>query len=112
MEQTMKSLMSCEENIGEHIKANIVYQCLKETSLNHTDILSEDTASKLKTLLLILEFDRYKHSFSSLKYTQDEGMLLGINDLQLSDLNSDEKLEVKCCVETILREKLHNMMLR
>lgn len=112
IEKTMKSFSLCERNMNEHRKANIVYQCVKEVSLNHKDVLSKSTASKLRVLLLNHELDKYMHLPSSMKHMQDELMLLGIIDLPPSNLNSDEKLEIKCCVETMLREKMHSMILR
>ncbi|EFN70078.1 hypothetical protein EAG_07473 [Camponotus floridanus] len=108
----MKSFSLCEKNINEHRKANIVYQCVKEASLNHQDVLSKSTANKLRVLLLNHELDKYMHLPSSIKHMQDELMLLGIIDLPSSDLNPDEKLEIKCCIETMLREKIHDMILR
>lgn len=112
IEKAMKSFSLCEKNINEHRKANIAYQCVKEASLNHKDVLSKNTANKLQVLLLNHELDKYMHLPSSMKHMQDELMLLGIIDLPSSDLTPDEKLEIKCCVETMLREKIHNMMLR
>ncbi|XP_050461050.1 uncharacterized protein LOC126856522 [Cataglyphis hispanica] len=112
IEKAMKSFSLCEKNMNEHRKANIVYQCVKEASLNHKDILSKSIASKLRILLLNHELDKYMHFPSSIKHMQDELMLLGIIDLPSSDLNPDEKLEIKCCVETMLREKIHDMILR
>ncbi|CAL1678568.1 unnamed protein product [Lasius platythorax] len=112
IEKTMKSFSLCERNMSEHRKANIVYQCVKEASLNHKDVLSKSTASKLRVLLLNHELDKYMHLPSSMKHMQDELMLLGIIDLPPSTLNPDEKLEIKCCVETMLREKMHSMILR
>ncbi|GAB1864148.1 HAUS augmin-like complex subunit 4 [Camponotus japonicus] len=112
IEKAMKSFSLCEKNINEHRKANIVYHCVKEASLNHKDVLSKSTANKLRVLLLNHELDKYMHLPSSMKHMQDELMLLGIIDLPSSDLHPDEKLEIKCCIETMLREKIHNMMLR
>lgn len=112
IEKTINSLVLCEENISEHIKTNIVYQCLKKASSSNKDVLSKSTASKLQILLLIHELDKYMHLPSTMKHMQDKLMLLGIIDLPPCDLNPDEKLEVKCCVETMLREMIHDMMLR
>ncbi|XP_012541319.1 uncharacterized protein LOC105839509 [Monomorium pharaonis] len=112
IEKTMNSLALCEENISEHIKTNIVYQCMKEVSLNHKDVLSKSTANKLQILLLIYQLDKYMHLPSTTKHMQDKLMLLGIIDLPLCDFNPDERLEVKCCIETMLRERIHHMMLR
>lgn len=112
VEKAMKSFSLCEKNINEHRKANIVYQCVKEASLNHKDILSESTAKKLQVLLLNHELDKYMHLPSSTKHMQEELKLLGIIDLPSADLNPDEKLEIKCCVETMLREKIHDMILK
>lgn len=112
METLMKSLTLCEENICEYIKANVVLQCLKEACLNCKDILSDSIVTKLKALLLTHELDKYMHLPSSSKHMQDNLMLLGIEDLPLSDLSFDEKFEVKCCVEMILREKIHDTILR
>ncbi|XP_012227052.1 uncharacterized protein [Linepithema humile] len=111
-EKVVKSLVLCEESINEHIKANIVYQCVKEASLNHSNILSRSTASKLQALLLIHELDKYMHLPSSTKYVQDDLTLLGITNLPASDLTLDEKSDVRCCIETILRERIHDMLLR
>jgi len=110
IEKAMKSLVLCEENISKHIKTNIIYQCVEEASLNYKDILSDSTAGKLRTLLLIHELDKYMHLPSSTK--QNELTLLGIIDVPPSDLTPNEKLDVKCCIETMLREKIHEMLLR
>lgn len=112
IEKTINYLILCEENINEHIKTNIVYQCLKKASLNHKDVLSRSTASKLRILLLIHELDKYMHLPSTSEHMQDKLMLLGIIDLPPCILNLDEKLEVKCCIETMLREIIHDMILR
>lgn len=112
IEKTINSLVLCEENISEHIKTNIVYQCMKKASLNHKDVLSKSTASKLRILLLIHELNKYMHLPSTSKHMQDKLMLLGIIDLPPCVLNPDEKLEVKCCIETMLREIIHDMILR
>lgn len=112
METLIKSLALCEENMCEYMKVNIVHQCLKEASMNYKNILSDSTAAKLEALLLTHELNKYMHLPSSSKYMQDNLILLGINDLPISDLSFDEKLEIKCCVETMLREKLHDILLR
>lgn len=112
IEKTINSLTLCEENISEHVKINIMYQCMKEASLNHKDILSKNTANKLQLMLSIYQLDKYMHLPSTTKHMQDKLMLLGIIDLPSCDLNLDEKLEVKCCIETMLRETIHHMMLR
>ncbi|XP_011705420.1 PREDICTED: uncharacterized protein LOC105460626 [Wasmannia auropunctata] len=112
IEKTINSLILCEESINEHVKSNIIYQCLKEASLNHKAVLSNSTARKLRILLLIHELDKYMHLPSTMKHMQDKLILLGIIDLPSCDLNSDEKLEVKCCIETMLREVIHDMILR
>lgn len=112
IEETIKSFSVCEKSMNEHRKASIVYQCLKEVSLNHKDVLSKSIVNKLRVLLLNHELDKYIHLPSSMKHMQDQLMLLGIIDLPLSDLNPDEKLEIKCCVETMLREKVHDMILK
>lgn len=112
IEKTINSLVSCEENISEHVKTNIVYQCLKKAASSNKDVLSKSTANKLRILLLIHELDKYMHLPSTMKHMQDKLMLLGIIDLPPCDLNPDEKLEVKCCIETMLREMIHDMMLR
>ncbi|XP_077275732.1 uncharacterized protein LOC143904731 [Temnothorax americanus] len=112
IEKTISSLVLCEENISEHVKTNIVHQCTKKASLSNNDVLSKSTASKLRMLLLIHELDKYMHLPSTTKHMQDKLMLLGIIDLSPCDLNPDEKLEVKCCIETMLREEIHDMMLK
>jgi len=111
-EKTINSLVLCEENINEHIKTNIIYHCIKRACLNHKAVLSESTVSKLQTLILIHELNKYMHLPSTMKHMQDKLILLGIIDLPSYDLNPDEKLEVKCCIETMLREIIHDMMLR
>ncbi|XP_014470823.1 PREDICTED: uncharacterized protein LOC106742419 isoform X2 [Dinoponera quadriceps] len=111
-ETLMKSLTLCEENTCEYMKANIIYQCMKEACLDHKSVLSKNAVTKLKALLLTHELDKYMHLPSSPEHAQDNLTLLGINDLPLSDLSFDEKLEIKCCVETMLREKIHDMILR
>lgn len=111
-EKAGKSLVLCEESITERIKANIIYQSVKEASLNQNNILSKSTASKLQALLLIHELDKYMHLPVSTKCVQDDLLLLGITNLPASDLTLDEKSDVKCCIETILREKIHDMLLR
>lgn len=112
IEKVISSLVLCEENISEHIKTNTVYQCIKKASLSDKDVLSKSTASKLRTLLLIHDLDKYMHLPSTTKHMQDKLMLLGIVDLPQCDLNPDERLEVKCCIETMLREMIHDVMLR
>ncbi|KAL6267302.1 hypothetical protein P5V15_000377 [Pogonomyrmex californicus] len=112
VEKAINSLVLCEENISERIKTNIVYQCIKKASLNHKDVLSKSTANKLQTLLLIYQLDKYMNLPSTMKHIPDELKLLGIIDLPSCDLNSDEKLEVKCCIETMLREIIHDTILR
>ncbi|XP_011867363.1 PREDICTED: uncharacterized protein LOC105561733 [Vollenhovia emeryi] len=112
IEKALNSLVLCEENISEHVKINIVYQCTKKVSLNKGNILSKSTASKLQNLLLIHELDKYMHLSSTTKHMQNKLVLLGIMDLPSADLNPDEKLEVKCCVETMLREMLHDTVLK
>lgn len=111
VEKVMKSLITYKESMGEHIKANIVHQCMREAALNQRGILSKSTASKLKASLLTHELDKYMHLPSSSEHVQDQLILLGINDLPLSDLSPDEKLQVKCCIETMLRERIHAMIL-
>ncbi|KAL0109290.1 hypothetical protein PUN28_014405 [Cardiocondyla obscurior] len=111
IEKTISSLVLCEKNISEHIKANIVYQCIKKASLNDKDILSKSTVSKLQTLLLLHKLDKYMH-LSSSNHMQDKLVLLGIVNLPSCDLNADEKLEIKCCIETILREMIHDMIIK
>lgn len=112
IEKTINSLVLCEANISEHVKTNIVYQCMKRASLGNKDILSKSTANKLRMLLLIHELDKYMHLPSTTKHMQDKLILLGIIDLPSCDLNSNEKVEVKCCVETMLREMIHDTMLK
>ncbi|RLU20483.1 hypothetical protein DMN91_007093 [Ooceraea biroi] len=112
IEKAMKSLVLCEESMSAHAKANIVYQCVKEAPLNHKGVLPDSTVSKLQTLLLIHELDKYMHLPSSTKHMPDELALLGIIDLPPSDLTPGEKLDVKCCVETMLREKIHDIISR
>lgn len=112
IEKTISSLALCETNISEHVKTNIVYQCMKRASLDNKDILSKSTANKLRMLLLIHELDKYMHLPSTTKHIQDKLILLGIIDLPSCDLNSNEKLEVKCCIETMLREIIRDMMLK
>lgn len=112
IEKTINSLVLCKANISEHVKTNIIYQCLKKASLSNKDDLSKSTTNKLRILLLIHELDKYMHLPSSTKHMQEKLILLGIIDLPLCDLNSDEKLEVKCCIETMLREMIHDMMLK
>ncbi|XP_029174664.1 uncharacterized protein LOC114943235 [Nylanderia fulva] len=112
IEKAMKSFTLCEKNVNEHRKVNIVYQCVKEASLNHNNILSENIAKKLQILLTNHELDKYMHLPSSTNHIQDKLKLLGIIDLPSADLNPDEKLEIKCCVETMLREKIHDMILK
>lgn len=111
-DKAVKSLVLCEESIHEHIKANIVYQCVKEASLNQNNILSKSIASKLQALLSIHELDKYMHLPSSTKHVQDDLMLLGIINLPVFDLTLDEKSDVRCCVETMLREKIHDQLSR
>lgn len=112
METMMKSLTLCEENMCEYMKANMVYQCIKEACFNHKNILSKNTVTKLKEFLLTHELDKYIHLPFSPKHMQDNLTLLGIDNLPSSDLTFDEKLEIKCCVEIMLREKIHDMILR
>lgn len=112
IEKAIKSMVLCEENMSERIKANIVYQCVKEVSSNRNGVLSSSTASKLQSLLLNHELEKYMHLPSSTKDVQDNLNLLGIMDLPSSDLTPGEKLDVKCCIETMLREKIHDMILR
>ncbi|KYQ51767.1 hypothetical protein ALC60_09128 [Trachymyrmex zeteki] len=112
IEKTIKLLISCEESISEHVKINIIYQCIKKASLNPKDVLSKSTASKLRMLLSIHELDKCMHLPSTTKYMQDKLILLGICDLPSCHLNYDEKLEVKCCIETMLRETIHDTILR
>ncbi|XP_011068784.1 PREDICTED: uncharacterized protein LOC105154755 isoform X2 [Acromyrmex echinatior] len=112
IEKTIKLLVLCEESISEHVKINIIYQCIKKASLNPKDIFSKSTASKLQMLLSIHELDKYMHLPSTTKYMQDKLILLGICDLPSCHLNSDEKLEVKCCIETMLREIIHDTILK
>ncbi|KYN04743.1 hypothetical protein ALC62_04379 [Cyphomyrmex costatus] len=112
IEKTIKSLALCEKSINERVKINIIYQCIKKASLNLKNVLSKNTASKLQTLLLIHELDKYMYLPSTTKHMQDKLVLLGICDLPSCDLNSDEKLEVKCCIETMLREIIYDMILR
>lgn len=112
-DRVVKSLTTSEENMSRYIKANIVYQCVKEVSLNRENVLSESTANKLRALILIHELDKYMHLPSSRgNSTDDQLTLLGIMDLPSSDLDFSEKLDIKCYVETMLREKIHNMILR
>lgn len=111
-EKLMNSLVLCEKNVSEYIKVNIVYQCVKEASFNHKNILCKSTVDKLANLLLLNKLDKYMHLCLLTKHMQDEMKLLGIIDLPSSDLSSDEKLDVKCCVETLLRERIHNMILK
>ncbi|KAL0109288.1 hypothetical protein PUN28_014405 [Cardiocondyla obscurior] len=49
---------------------------------------------------------------SSSNHMQDKLVLLGIVNLPSCDLNADEKLEIKCCIETILREMIHDMIIK
>ncbi|KOC70648.1 hypothetical protein WH47_03664 [Habropoda laboriosa] len=52
------------------------------------------------------------HLPSTLKNVQEESSILGITDLPKYDLSYEEMLDTKCYVESLLREKIHNFILR
>ncbi|XP_033202392.1 uncharacterized protein LOC117230258 [Bombus vosnesenskii] len=112
LEKTIKCLASCEDSIGEHVKSKVILECIKEASMNVNGILSDDVAFKLKGLLSIHELNKYMHLPSTSKNIQEELCILGITDLPKFDLSYEEILDIKYCVETLLREKIHEFILR
>ncbi|XP_017883924.1 uncharacterized protein LOC108627258 [Ceratina calcarata] len=111
LEKAVKSLTLCDESIGEYGKSNIITECIKEASNNVKGALSNDTATKLKGLLLIHDLNKYMHLPSTSSNVQELNVL-GIIDLPQYDLSYEEKLDIKSCVETLLREKIHDFILR
>lgn len=117
LQKAVKYLTSCEESIGEFVKNKIVLDCLKEVSLNAKGTLPEDAVIKLKGLLSVHEFNKYMHlsslsTASTLGNTQEESIILGITDLPKYRFCYEEILDIKCYVETLLREKIHDFRLR
>nr|XP_003707062.1 PREDICTED: uncharacterized protein LOC100883490 [Megachile rotundata] len=112
LEKTIKSLISCEESISDHIKNKIILECIKEASMNKKETLSEDVVIKLKGLLLIHDVNKYMHLSSVSKDMQEELNVLGITDLPTYNFSYEEMLDIKCYVETLLREKIHDYILR
>nr|XP_034185834.1 uncharacterized protein LOC117606912 [Osmia lignaria] len=112
IEKTVKCLTSCEESIGEHVKSKIILECIKEASTNEKKTLSEDVVTKLKGLLLIHKLNKYMHLPSTLKDLQEELSILGITDLPKYNFSCEEILDIKCYVETLLRDRIHEIILR
>ncbi|CAK9816905.1 hypothetical protein ANTPLA_LOCUS9162 [Anthophora plagiata] len=112
LEKCVKCFILCEENIGEHIKYKVILECIEEATKNVKGTLSEGVVTKIKGLLLIHELNKYMHLPSTLKNIQEELTILGIVDLPKYDLSYEEVLDTKCCVESLLREKIHNFILR
>ena len=111
-QKAVKYLTLCEESIGEYAKSKIILDCLKEASLNAKRSLSAGVVTKLQGLLQIHEVNKYMHLPSNSKNAQEESMVLGITDLPKYDFTYEETLSIKCCVETILREKIQKFLLR
>ncbi|XP_043255624.1 uncharacterized protein LOC122399196 [Colletes gigas] len=111
LQKIAKCLTQCEESIGEHVKSKIILECIKEASLNIKGTLCENVVSKLKGLLLIHELNKYMYMPSILKNLQ-ESIILGITDLPKYTLSCEEVIDVKCYVETLLRERIHSFILR
>ncbi|OAD60632.1 hypothetical protein WN48_05149 [Eufriesea mexicana] len=112
LEKVVKCLSSCEDSIGEHLKCKIILKCIKEASMNIKETLSDDVVAKLKGLLLIHELNKYMSLSSTLKNMEKDLSILGITDIPNNDLSYEEMLDVKYHVETLLRERIHEFILR
>ncbi|KAK1132378.1 hypothetical protein K0M31_016486 [Melipona bicolor] len=112
LEKTIKCLASCEDSIAEHVKNKLILECIKEALINVKGTLSDDVVVKLKRLLLIHELTIYMHLPSTSKNMQEELNILGITDLPKYDFSYEEISDIKCYVETLLREKIHELILR
>ncbi|KZC06131.1 hypothetical protein WN55_07593 [Dufourea novaeangliae] len=112
LQKSTKRLTLCEESIGDHIKNKIILQSIKEASNNTKLTLSADVITKLKGLLSIHEVNKYMHLPSISKKILEKLTVLGITDLPEYDLTHKEKLDIKCYVEALLREKILDFILR
>ncbi|XP_076246801.1 uncharacterized protein LOC143186869 [Calliopsis andreniformis] len=115
LQKAVKYLTLCEESIGEFAKNEIVLDCLKEVSLNKKGTLSEGVTNKLRGLLSIHELNKYMRlslPATSLGNVQEESSVLGITDFPKYDFTHEEVLDIRCYVETLLREKIHEFVLR
>nr|XP_031825924.1 uncharacterized protein LOC116424108 isoform X1 [Nomia melanderi] len=111
LQKAAKRLTLCEESIGDHIKSKMILKCIQDATMNTKETLSKNVVSKLKGLLLMHEVDKYMHLPSRSKKKQEKLTVLGITDLPEYDLTHEEKLDVKCYVEALLREKIHDFIL-
>ncbi|KAG7205365.1 hypothetical protein KM043_007365 [Ampulex compressa] len=112
LEKAYKSLSLCEDSTADYVKNKMIVDCIKEASSNAGKRLSENVVAKLKGLLVLHEMDKYMHFPPTVKHTQEELTVLGITDLPKYELGYEERLDIKCCVESILREKIHKFILR
>nr|XP_033325472.1 uncharacterized protein LOC117219996 [Megalopta genalis] len=111
LQKAIQNLALLEESIGNHAKNKLILKCIKEASMNTNKTLSEHTVSKLKGLLLIHEINEYMHLPPTSLNVQEKLTILGITDVPEYDLDYEEKLNIKCYVEALLREKIHDFVL-
>lgn len=112
LEKAVKCLSLCDESVGEYVKCKIIMECIKEASNNVKGTLSNDLVNKLKGLLLIHDINKYMYLPPTSSSNMQALNVLGIIDLPKYDLTYEENLDVKSRVETLLREKIHDFILR
>lgn len=99
-----------EESTCNYAKYKLIYQSLEDLCQNQNSSLKKNTVEKLKKLLAIHEVKKYIHLPNYSKSSKDELSLLGILELPEQKFTYEEQLEIKSCLETKLREKMHNFI--
>lgn len=99
-----------EESICNYAKLKLIHLCLESITQDQNSSLSKSTAEKLRKLLAIHEVKKLIHLPNYSKNSKDELTLLGILELPEHKLTYEEQMEIKSCLETKLREKVHNFI--
>lgn len=112
LKEITKLFTSCQNSISEYAKAKLILECTEEVCLNKNSTLSEETIKKLKGLLQSYEINKIKDLSITFKHTLQDLTILGIQDFPEYKLSYEEKLNIKACVEALMREKVHDFIIK
>lgn len=108
----IKSFTACQNSISEYARARLIFECIEEVCLNKNNVLPEETVKKLRGLLQLHEINKIKNCSLKSKHISQDLSILGIIDYPEYKLSYEEKLNIKACVETLIREKIHDFLVR
>ncbi|XP_012272792.1 uncharacterized protein LOC105695626 [Orussus abietinus] len=110
-DKVVEAFRSCEDSICEYARFKIILDCVKQVSRNVDNGLSEETAQKLKRLLIAYESKKFLQLPAISIESLEELTILGITDLPKITFSYEEKMDIKSCAASIIRNRIHRFLL-